>query len=304
MVRAMDNRSGPGRGPEAEEPAVSSAAIFDGPSLYARAWYAAPKSDDFGDLPSYEGGACVALKIICSLLGNGGRLPWEPERLLFCWDGEKRKTDKPRTPKPPEYAEDQAYFRDLLNYLFRGVTQVIAPAEADDAVATAAFREARAGARVIVVSGDKDLQQLRRGKIFYYCLNRRDVLSADIICNNWGVGSPAEVAVALAVIGDPGDGIRGVPRWGPKKFAALRARFPDQLPLGELVDGITDALPGDLQADFLESLQVTMLRPDVPDIPRPNEYRIASMQAFDKLTGLHRIRRDWAFLVGRELAGS
>ena len=206
MVPGLGQGSGPER--------VTSA-VFDGPSLYARAWYAARNSEELSDLHSGDGGACAALKIVCSLLGRGGRLPWEPGRLLFCWDGEKRKTEKPREPKPTEYDEDQAYFRDLLDYLLRGAAQVVAPAEADDAVATAAFREAREGRRVVVVSGDKDLHQLRRGLIHYYCLNRRDTLSSEIICDLWHVEHPTEVAVALAVIGDPSDGIHGVPRWVP-----------------------------------------------------------------------------------------
>ena len=300
MVRRVDERGGSG----GEGAPVVTSAVFDGPSLYARAWYAARNSEELSDLPSADGGACAALKIVCSLLGQRGRLPWEPDRLLFCWDGEKRKTEKPRTPKPTEYDEDQAYFRELLGYLLRGVAQVVAPGEADDAVATAAFREAREGRRVVVVSGDKDLHQLRRGSIHYYCLNRRDTLTSEVICDLWHVGHPAEVAVALAVIGDPGDGIHGVPGWGPKKFAAIRDKLPARLPLADLVEGVVQALPIDLQDAFLESLDVTMLRPDVPGIPCPAEYRVASMAAFDRVEGLRRVRSDWAHLVGREQAGS
>jgi DNA polymerase I len=292
-----------GGGPSLENEDLRPSAIFDAPSLYARAWYAARNSEELAGLPSGDAGACAAMKILCSLLGRNGRLPWDPRRLLFCWDGEERKTRKPRTPKPPEYHADQAYFRDLIAYLFQGAAQFIAPGEADDAVATAAFRESRVGADTVVVSGDKDLQQLRRGTIHYYCLNRRGELSSDSICELWHVARPSEVAVALAVIGDPGDGIPGVRNWGPKKFAGLRARFPVAIGMEELVEGMAAQLPDGTQDDFVSSLEVTLLRPDVPGVPLPASYRMVSMEAFDRVEGLRRVRRDWAYLIGRE-AGS
>jgi hypothetical protein len=275
------------------------AAIFDGPSLHARAWYAGQRSDELAHLSSAEAGACAALKILCSLLGEGGRLPAAPARLLFCWDGDARKTDKPRPAKPPEYDDDQAWFVQLLDYLVPGVAQVRVEREADDAVATAALREARVGRDVVVISGDKDLQQLQRPHVGYYCLNRRELLNARWICDHWKVHHPREVAVALAVIGDPGDGISGVPQLGPKRFATLRERFPANLALEDLVEEVAGQLEPRLCEAFLSSLQVTLLQSDIPDIPNPAPYHLASLAEFDQVEGLRSVRGDWARLLGR-----
>ena len=205
---------------------VGASAIFDGPSLFARAWYAAKDSEELEGLSHCDAAACVALKMLCSLLGEGSRLPLVPERLLFCWDGKERKSNKPRDPKPEGYEDDKQYFQELIKYLVRGSAQVVAQAEADDAVATAAFRDVAEGGRTVVVSGDKDLQQLQRSNIRYYCLNHRIEMLPDEICARWAIYHPREVSVALAVIGDPKDGISGVHRWGRKKWEVLRSRFP------------------------------------------------------------------------------
>ena len=287
-----DGREGGGAGAP-----LGAAAIFDSQSLYTRAWFAARGSEELEDLSSCDAAACASLKILCSLLGRGGRLPLEPRRLLFCWDGEKRKTEKPRESKPDEFDGDKRYFRKLIGYLFRGAAQVVA--EADDAVATAAYREAAAGGRAVVVSGDKDLQQLQRSSIRYYCLNAKAELDFLAICDRWHVGHPREVSVALAVIGDPKDGILGVNGLGPKKFSALRDRFPRQIPLGDLVEGIMAALPAAQAGEFAGSLEATLLRADIPSVPRPAPWRPAPLEVFDRVGGLGRMRSDWARLIGR-----
>ena len=113
--------------------------------------------------------------------------------------------------------------------------------------------------------------------------------------------------MALAVIGDPKDGISGVSLWGKKKFALLRSRFPEQIPLAELVDGIAEALPkdpidkaGTTRVDqFLSSLEMTILQPDIPDVPSPAPYEIVPLETFDKVKGIRSARGEWAGLLGR-----
>ena len=185
-------------------------------------------------------------------------------------------------------------------YLIKGAAQATPEAEADDAIATAAFREAAAGECVTVVTGDKDLQQLQRPNIHYYCLNHRVELSAEEICFRWTVHHPREVSVALAVIGDPNDGISGVARWGKKRFEDLRARFPREISLEALIEGIVASFPDDLAQQFVSSLEMTILQPNILGVPRPAKYELVPIEIFDKIKGLRMVRSDWVSLLGRQ----
>lgn len=99
--------------------------------------------------------------------------------------------------------------------------------EADDALATAAARWARAPGveQVVICSPDKDLAQCVRGTRVV-CLDRmrRRVLDEAGVIAKFGV-SPASIADWLALVGDDADGIPGIPGWGAKSAATLLARY-------------------------------------------------------------------------------
>lgn len=99
--------------------------------------------------------------------------------------------------------------------------------EADDALATAAARWAKAPGveQVVICSPDKDLAQCVRGTRVV-CLDRmrRRVLDEAGVIAKFGV-SPASIADWLALVGDDADGIPGIPGWGAKSAATLLARY-------------------------------------------------------------------------------
>jgi 5'-3' exonuclease len=95
--------------------------------------------------------------------------------------------------------------------------------EADDAIATAAARFARSRRveRVVLASPDKDLAQCVSGERVVLLDRMRDrVIDEAGVIDKWGV-APASIPDLLALMGDPADGIPGIPRWGAKSCAAV-----------------------------------------------------------------------------------
>jgi 5'-3' exonuclease len=99
--------------------------------------------------------------------------------------------------------------------------------EADDALATAA---ARYGAdpqvkSVRLCTPDKDLAQCVQGERIVTVDRRRNLVFDETgVRVKFGI-EPASMPDYLALVGDPADGIPGIPRWGAKSAAAVLAEY-------------------------------------------------------------------------------
>ena len=99
--------------------------------------------------------------------------------------------------------------------------------EADDLIATYARLGREAGARVTIVSADKDLMQLVRDstvEMLDTVKNRR--IGPEQVIERFGV-PPEKVVDVQALIGDPIDNVPGVPGIGVKTAAKLIGEFGD-----------------------------------------------------------------------------
>jgi len=98
--------------------------------------------------------------------------------------------------------------------------------EADDVIATLAEQLLAEGARVVVVSADKDLSQLVRedDRLVLYDLQRDRTLDAKGVREKFGV-TPGQIPDYLALVGDSVDDLPGVPGYGPKSAAAALGAF-------------------------------------------------------------------------------
>jgi len=99
--------------------------------------------------------------------------------------------------------------------------------EADDALATAAFRfrDAPGVEQVVICSPDKDLAQCVTGSRVI-CRDRRRRIDRDEagVVARFGV-PPASIPDWLALVGDTSDGFPGIPGFGEKGAAAVLARY-------------------------------------------------------------------------------
>ena len=97
--------------------------------------------------------------------------------------------------------------------------------EADDAIATAAWRWCEDVEQVVICTPDKDMCQCVIGDRVV-TLNRREqiVLDEDGVKAKFGVG-PESIPDYLALVGDTADGVPGLPGWGPKSAATVLGRW-------------------------------------------------------------------------------
>ena len=99
--------------------------------------------------------------------------------------------------------------------------------EADDALATAAYRFAGHPEveQVVILSPDKDLMQCVQGeRVVVHDRMRNKTYDERGVVEKFGV-SPKSIADYLALVGDNADGIPGVPRWGAKSASSVLAEY-------------------------------------------------------------------------------
>ena len=99
--------------------------------------------------------------------------------------------------------------------------------EADDALATAAFRWAETPGvdRVLICTPDKDLAQCVRDERVVLRDRRRDrTIDAAGVADKWGV-RPGSIPDYLGLVGDSADGFPGLPGWGARSAAAVLGHF-------------------------------------------------------------------------------
>ncbi len=92
--------------------------------------------------------------------------------------------------------------------------------EADDLIATYSEQILKEGAKVTIVSSDKDLMQLYKKNIRIYDPMKNKFISNDDINNKFGVG-PDKVIDVQSLAGDSSDNVPGVPGIGIKTAAEL-----------------------------------------------------------------------------------
>ncbi|MEZ6186619.1 MAG: 5'-3' exonuclease H3TH domain-containing protein [Planctomycetota bacterium] len=98
--------------------------------------------------------------------------------------------------------------------------------EADDALATAAARYRGEAEQVVICTTDKDLLQCVVGeRVVVLDRIRKRVTDEAGVRARFGV-RPEQIPDYQALVGDPSDGLPGVPGWGGKSAAAVLARYP------------------------------------------------------------------------------
>jgi len=128
-----------------------------------------------------------------------------------------------RSEAPDDLAPQFAYIRksveafnlpsiELLNY------------EADDLIATYAKQITNGGAKVTVISSDKDLMQLVSDKIRLFDPMKSKVIGEKEVLEKFGV-KPSQVIDVQSLAGDSSDNIPGVPGIGVKTAAELINKY-------------------------------------------------------------------------------
>ncbi|WP_237061841.1 5'-3' exonuclease [Microbulbifer zhoushanensis] len=110
--------------------------------------------------------------------------------------------------------------------------------EADDILATLTWLSREH--RPVIISRDKDLGQLLdRGAVSLWDFAADRHMDAAALTARFGV-APGQIADFLALVGDPGDDIPGVPGVGPKTAAQLLAHYDSVDALLDNPSGVAD----------------------------------------------------------------
>jgi len=154
---------------------------------------------------------------------------------------------------------------ELLNY------------EADDLIATYSKKITDAGAKVTVISSDKDLMQLVSNKIRLFDPMKSRVIGEKEVLEKFGV-RPKQVIDVQSLAGDASDNIPGVPGIGIKTAAELINKYKD---LNNLLKKASEIPQNKRRETLLAnkdkallSKQLVTLKDDVPIKNDPDEFLI------------------------------
>jgi len=200
----------------------------DAPSLLFRAFYALPDSIQGKDGTPVNALLGTANLILREVEEHGPRAvvlcfgPDAADYRLELFDG--YHADRPDVPEglAPQFADARAFFE-----AFGWTVAVSETLEADDLLGAYARREADAGGRALVMTGDRDMFQCvgERVLVLYVRTGGRgaELVDAADVRRRYGV-PPELVPDFIALRGDPSDGIPGARGIGEKGAADLLRR--------------------------------------------------------------------------------
>ena len=141
--------------------------------------------------------------------------------------------------------------------------------EADDVIATIARACSNEGRKCVILSGDKDLQQLVNDKIHILKPDKTKIwaeLDEQAVLDDWGV-SPEKLLDLLSLTGDSADNVPGVKGCGEKTAVKLLSEYGSLEGIYEHAEEIKGALGEKLRSDKKNaffSKQLITLKEDVP----------------------------------------
>ena len=157
--------------------------------------------------------------------------------------------------------------------------------EADDLIATYTDKILNAGAKVTIVSSDKDLMQLYRKNVRIYDPMKNKFISEDDILNKFGVDS-SKVIDVQALAGDSSDNVPGVPGIGIKTAAELINKYVN---LEKLLESAHEIKQNKRRETLIRnkdkaliSKKLVTLKHDAPIKIAPNEFQLKDIDK-DKL---------------------
>lgn len=154
--------------------------------------------------------------------------------------------------------------------------------EADDIIATFAKRAESEKRKTVILSADKDLQQLTNG--FIHCMKPDkaktwDELDGAKVSEEWGVDS-SRLLDLLSLMGDSADNVPGVKGIGQKTAAKLLGEYGSLEGIYENLGKIKGAVNAKLESgkeNAFFSKKLITLCTDVPDLPEISSLKIGGL---------------------------
>jgi DNA polymerase-1 len=213
---------------------------IDAPSMLFRAFYALPDS-----IKGKDGAPVNALLGTANLILRELELH-SPRVVVLCFGPDAADyrvelfdgyhAERPEVPEglAPQFVDSRAFFE-----AFGWVVTDHDSLEADDVLGSYARREAEAGGRALVMTGDRDMYQCATDRVTVLYIRTggkgAEVVDPDEVRRRYGI-DPELVPDFIALRGDPSDGIPGARGIGEKTAAELLRRH------GSLQAALDDAV--------------------------------------------------------------
>ena len=141
-----------------------------------------------------------------------------------------------RDAPPEDLAKQFPYFEPLVDAF--NISSIRIPGyEADDIIGTLALKGSKAGFRVVIVSGDKDMMQLVSPEVQMLDTMKNKWIGVDEVKEKFGV-PPEKVTEVMGLMGDSSDHIPGVKGVGPKTAIELIQKYGSIEELYKSIDEI------------------------------------------------------------------
>ena len=206
--------------------------LIDGSGYIFRAYYALPpltRKSDGMPTGAVSGFCNMLFKLLEDSKSNENKE--KPTHFAVIFDSARKNF---RNEIYSEYKGNRADTPDDLipqfEYIRKSVQAFNLPSielinyEADDLIATYSEQAIKAGAKVTIVSSDKDFMQLYKKNIRIYDPMKNKYISEEDIDKKFGV-TPDKVVDVQALAGDSSDNVPGVPGIGIKTAAELINQF-------------------------------------------------------------------------------
>jgi len=263
--------------------------LIDGSGYIFRAYYALPPLSRKSDgLPT------GAVNGFCSMLfklledSKSDDSDHKPTHFAVIFDSARKnfrndiyseyKANRAETPE--DLAPQFEYIRKSVK-AFNLPSIELANYEADDLIATYAKKIIKAGAKVTVISSDKDFMQLVSEKIRLYDPMKSKVLGEKEVIEKFGV-KPNQVIDVQSLAGDSSDNIPGVPGIGIKTASELINKYKTL----DILLKKTDEIPQNKRRETLLankdkallSRQLVTLKDDAPVKDDPSSFILKEIQ--------------------------
>ena len=267
--------------------------LVDGSGYIFRAYYALPPLSRKSDgLPTgaVSGFCSMLFKLLEDVRADDSK--HKPTHFAVIFDSARKNF---RNEIYSEYKANRAEAPDDLapqfEYIRKSVKAFNLPSiellnyEADDLIATYAKKITEAGAKVTVISSDKDLMQLVSNKVRLFDPMKSKVIGEKEVIEKFGV-KPNQVIDVQSLAGDPSDNVPGVPGIGVKTAAELINKYKN---LEKLLNKASEIPQNKRRETLLAnkdkallSKQLVTLKNDVPVKNDPGEFLIKDIDK-DKL---------------------
>jgi 5'-3' exonuclease len=270
---------------------------IDAPSMLFRAFYALPDS-----IKGKDGAPVNALLGTANLILRELELH-SPRAVVLCFGPDAADyrvelfdgyhAERPEVPDglAPQFADSRAFFE-----AFGWVVTDHDSLEADDLLGSYARREAEAGGRALVMTGDRDMYQCATDRVMVLYIRTggkgAEVVDPDEVRSRYGI-DPELVPDFIALRGDPSDGIPGARGIGEKTAAELLRRHGSLQ--AALDDAVRESKPSvrkaliDQRDELLRFREIATLQEVDVELPPDRPTDLAGGAAAARERGMNRL---------------